>query len=35
MGTERNFVEDAPLLAAEELIVGYTRDIDILRDMSC
>jgi branched-chain amino acid transport system ATP-binding protein len=35
MGTEANFVENAPLLAAEKLIVGYTRDIDILRDLSC
>jgi len=35
MGTEANFVEGAPLLAAEKLIVGYTRDIDILRDLSC
>jgi len=35
MGTEANFVENAPLLAAEKLVVGYTRDIDILRDLSC
>jgi branched-chain amino acid transport system ATP-binding protein len=35
MGTEANFVENAPLLAAEKLTVGYTRDIDILRDLSC
>lgn len=35
MGIEANFVENAPLLAAEKLIVGYTRDIDILRDLSC
>ena len=35
MGTEANFVESAPLLSAEKLIVGYTRDIDILRDLSC
>ncbi len=35
MRTEANFVDNAPMLAADGLVVGYTRDIDILRDMSC
>jgi branched-chain amino acid transport system ATP-binding protein len=34
-GTDAAFVTTAPLLAAERLVAGYTRDIDILRDMSC
>lgn len=29
------FAEDAPVLAADRLAAGYTRDIDILRDISC
>jgi branched-chain amino acid transport system ATP-binding protein len=35
MTAEAEFADDDALLAADGLVAGYTRDIDILRDMTC
>jgi branched-chain amino acid transport system ATP-binding protein len=35
MTAEAGFADNGALLAADGLVAGYTRDIDILRDMTC
>ena len=35
MTAEASFADSDAVLAADGLVAGYTRDIDILRDMSC
>ena len=35
MTAEASFADGDAVFAADRLVAGYTRDIDILRDMSC